>query len=120
MRTARSTSAPAITSWNAWRPGTTRKSHSAPATNWAPVDLKANYLSADQAGANNKFEQINLGGVYTMGSNKFFANVQRNEIDNGARGNAWSLAYSYALSKRTNLYTAYGSMRNNDARACSD
>jgi predicted porin len=77
-------------------------------------DVKANYLAADQAGANNKFEQINLGGVYTMGSNKFFANLQRNEIDNGARGNAWALAYSYALSKRTNLYTTYGSMRNNE------
>jgi predicted porin len=77
-------------------------------------DLKANYLTADQAGPNNKFKQVNLGGVYTMGSNKFFVNLQRNEIDNGARGNAWALAYSYALSKRTNLYTAYGSMRNNE------
>jgi predicted porin len=78
-------------------------------------DIKANYLAADQAGPNNKFEQINLGGVYTMGSNKFFVNLQRNEIDNGARGNAWAVAYSYALSKRTNVYTSYGSMRNNES-----
>jgi predicted porin len=77
-------------------------------------DIKANYLAADQAGANNKFEQINVGGAYTMGSNKFFVNLQRNEIDNGARGKAWAVAYSYALSKRTNLYTSYGSMRNNE------
>jgi predicted porin len=77
-------------------------------------DIKANYLAADQAGPNNKFEQINLGGAYTMGSNKFFVNLQRNAIDNGARGNAWAVAYSYALSKRTNVYTTYGSMRNNE------
>jgi predicted porin len=77
-------------------------------------DIKANYLSADQAGANNEFEQINLGAAYTMGANKFFINLQRNEIESGARGNAWAIAYSYALSKRTNLYTTYGSMRNNE------
>ena len=76
-------------------------------------DLKGNYLVADQTGNNNKFEQINVGGVYTMGANKFYANVQRNEIDNGAKGNAWAVAYSYALSKRTNVYTTYGTMRNN-------
>ncbi|MDB5793227.1 MAG: porin [Massilia sp.] len=78
------------------------------------VDIKANYLSADQAGANNEFEQINLGAAYTMGVNKFFVNLQRNETENGARGNAWAVAYSYALSKRTNLYTTYGAMRNNE------
>jgi predicted porin len=77
-------------------------------------DLKANYLAADQAGANNKFEQVNLGAAYTMGANKFFVNLQRNEIENGARGNAWAVAYSYALSKRTNVYTSYGAMRNNE------
>jgi len=76
-------------------------------------DLKGNYLVADPTGNNNKFEQINVGGVYTMGANKFYANVQRNEIDNGAKGNAWALAYSYSLSKRTNIYTTYGTMRNN-------
>jgi predicted porin len=77
-------------------------------------DFKANYLSADQAGANNEFEQVNLGAAYTVGVNKFFVNLQRNEIENGARGNAWAVAYSYALSKRTNLYTTYGAMRNNE------
>ncbi|MGJ9420278.1 porin [Massilia sp. CMS3.1] len=77
-------------------------------------DVKANYLAADQAGANNEFEQINVGAAYTMGVNKFFVNLQRNEIESGARGNAWAVAYSYALSKRTNLYTSYGSMRNNE------
>jgi len=49
-----------------------------------------------------------------MGVNKFFVNLQRNEIASGARGNAWAVAYAYSLSKRTNVYTTYGSMRNND------
>ena len=78
------------------------------------VDLKANYLAADQAGSNNKFEQINVGGAYTMGANKFFINLQRNEIESGARGNAWALAYAYSLSKRTSFYTSYGTVRNNE------
>ena len=78
------------------------------------VDLKANYLNADQAGANNEFEQINLGAAYTMGANKFFVNLQRNEIESGARGNAWAVAYSYSLSKRTSFYSSYGTVRNNE------
>ncbi|MGX4641868.1 porin [Massilia sp. SYSU DXS3249] len=78
------------------------------------VDLKANYLTADQAGANNEFEQINLGAAYTAGVNKFFVNLQRNEIESGARGNAWAVAYSYSLSKRTSFYTSYGTVRNNE------
>ena len=77
-------------------------------------DIKANYLSADQAGANNEYEQMNLGASYATGANKFFVNLQRNEIESGARGNAWAVAYTYSLSKRTNLYTSYGSMRNNE------
>ena len=77
-------------------------------------DFKANYLAADQAGSNNKFEQINAGASYAMGANKFFVNLQRNEIESGARGNAWALAYSYSLSKRTSLYTSYGTVRNNE------
>jgi predicted porin len=77
-------------------------------------ELKANYLAADQAGANKEFEQMNVGAAYAMGANKFFVNLQRNEIEGGARGNVWALAYTYSLSKRTNLYTSYGSMRNNE------
>ncbi|MFC5462327.1 porin [Massilia niabensis] len=79
-------------------------------------DFKANYLSADQAGSNNKFEQTNVGAAYGIGANKFFVNLQRNEIESGARGNAWAIAASHSLSKRTNLYTSYGTVRNN-ARA---
>ena len=77
-------------------------------------DFKANYLAADQAGANNEFEQVNVGAAFTAGANKFFVNLQRNEIESGARGNAWAIAATHSLSKRTNLYTSYGTVRNNE------
>lgn len=77
------------------------------------VELKGNYMAADPTGSNNKYEQVNLGAAYAFGANKLFANVQRNEMESGAKGNALSLAYSYTLSKRTNVYASYATMRNN-------
>jgi predicted porin len=76
-------------------------------------EVKGNWLVADAAGANNKFTQYNLGAAYAMGPGKFFVNLQQNKIENGARGNGWNLDYSYALSKRTNLYTGYARLNNN-------
>lgn len=78
------------------------------------IELKGNYFAADPAGANNKFEQINVGASMGFGPGTAYANLQRNEIANGARGNAFSVGYSYALSKRTNLYTSLAMIRNND------
>lgn len=76
-------------------------------------EVKGNWLVADQDGVNNKFTQYNLGAAMTSGAHKYFVNLQQNKIENGAKGNAWALAYSYALSKRTNLYGTYASLRNN-------
>lgn len=81
---------------------------------FAAVDVRASYASADPEGANNKFEQLNLGLSYTVDANKFFVNVQQNKLEGGAKGNGWALGYTYALSKRTNLYAAYATLRNND------
>jgi predicted porin len=78
------------------------------------IEFKGNYLVADQTGNNNKFEQFNLGAAMAMGPNKFFANVQQNKVEDGSKGNGFTLAYSYTLSKRTNLYASYASMRNNN------
>lgn len=77
------------------------------------LEIKANYLSADPDGANNKFKQYNLGAGYPFGPSKVYMNVQQNKLENGAKGNAWALAYSYSLSKRTNLYASYASLNNN-------
>lgn len=77
-------------------------------------ELKGNYMIADQSGANNEFKQANVGASYTMGSNKVFVNLQQNKTENGAKANTFAVAYSYSLSKRTNLYSAYASLRNNN------
>jgi predicted porin len=79
------------------------------------IEIKGNYLVADQAGANNKFEQLNLGAAMKLGAQgKVFANVQQNKLQNGAKGNGFTVAYSHALSKRTNLYASYAMLSNND------
>jgi predicted porin len=76
-------------------------------------EFKGNYLAADLAGPNNKFEQYNLGAAYSMGQNKFFFNAQQNKLE-AAKGKAFTVAYSYTLSKRTNVYASYAKMFNND------
>ena len=79
------------------------------------VEVKGNYMVADRAGANNKFEQANIGAAMAVGAaGKVFVNVQRNE-QASAKGNLIALAYSHSLSKRTNVYATVASMRNNSA-----
>ncbi|QYF93951.1 porin [Massilia sp. PAMC28688] len=77
------------------------------------VELKANYLTANPTGNNNKFEQLNVGASYAFGASKVLANVQRNELENGAKGNGFNVAYTYSLSKRTNVYANYARLSNN-------
>lgn len=81
------------------------------------IEFRGNYMTADPEGALNEYEQANLGASYTFGANKIYFNAQRNELETGAKGNLFSLAYSYSLSKRTNVYAAYASMRNNASGA---
>ncbi|WP_426100826.1 porin [Massilia sp. TSP1-1-2] len=78
------------------------------------IEFRGNYMTADPTGANNQYEQLNAGASYAFGANKVFGNYQRSELENGARGNGFSVAYSYTLSKRTNVYAAYATIRNND------
>lgn len=76
-------------------------------------EIKGNYLEADLTGPNNAYKNSNLGVSYTTGPNKFFVNFQQQKIESGAKGNTVSLAYTYSLSKRTNIYTTYAQLRNN-------
>ncbi len=78
-----------------------------------PVELRANYMTADPTGANNQYEQANAGVSYTFGVNKLFLNLQRSELESGAKGDLVSIAYTYNLSKRTNFYASYATLRNN-------
>ncbi len=76
-------------------------------------DFKGNYLVADPAGADNKFEQFNLGVSFGFGSGRLLANLQQNRIEGGAKGTALATTYSHELSKRTNLYASYARLSNN-------
>ena len=77
------------------------------------IEVKGNYMEADPTGANNKFEQINLGAAYSMAAHKFFANYQTDKLETGAKAHGLAVAYSYSLSKRTNVYASYSTLRNN-------
>jgi predicted porin len=76
-------------------------------------EVKGNYIKADPTGANNQFEQMNLGGAWGVAAHKVFANYQTNELETGAKGHGVTLAYTYALSKRTNVYASYATLSNN-------
>jgi predicted porin len=80
-------------------------------------DLRAAYMEADPEGANNEYKFTTVGGVFTAGPNKFYASLHQQKLETGAKGNGFSLAYSYALSKRTNLYSSYAHVRNNGRAA---
>jgi predicted porin len=76
------------------------------------IEIKGNWMVADPEAA-TKFTQYNLGAAMGFGPGKVFVNLQQNKLATGERGNALAIDYSYALSKRTNLYTGYAKMRNN-------
>ena len=78
------------------------------------IELRGNYMVADPEGNNNKYKQANAGASYTFGSNKIYTNFSQSKLENGAKGNGFSVAYSYSLSKRTNIYVAAAKIKNND------
>jgi predicted porin len=80
-------------------------------------EIKGNYLAVDQYGALPTFKEYNLGAGYPFGASKVYVNAQQNKLSTGARGTALALAYSYTLSKRTNLYASYAHMNNNASGA---
>jgi predicted porin len=81
--------------------------------NFGAFDLRGSYMEADPEGANNEFRHYILGGSYTAGVNKFFLAAHQQRMETGGRGKGFSLAYTYTLSKRTNLYTSYARVNNN-------
>ena len=55
--------------------------------------------------------------MFTSGPNTFYLSGHQQKLETGAKGNGFSVAYSYTLSKRTNLYSSYGRVRNNGRAA---
>jgi predicted porin len=78
-------------------------------------EIKANWMAADREGS-AKYKQANLGGSMPFGSHRVYANYQQQKQGN-AKGNGWALAYTYSLSKRTNVYASYASLDNNASGA---
>jgi predicted porin len=74
-------------------------------------EIKANWMQADREGS-TKYKQANLGASMPFGAHRVYANYQQQKQGN-AKGNAWALAYTYSLSKRTNVYASYASLENN-------
>ena len=81
--------------------------------NFGAFDLRGSYMEADPEGPNNEFRHYIVGGSFTAGANKFFLAAHQQRLETGARGKGFSLAYTYTLSKRTNLYTSYARVNNN-------
>ncbi|MGH8856169.1 MAG: porin, partial [Telluria sp.] len=81
--------------------------------NFGAFDLRGSYVVANLTGPNNEFKYTTLGGSYTAGANKFFLSAHQQKLETGAKGNGFSVAYAYTLSKRTNVYSSYGRVRNN-------
>lgn len=77
------------------------------------VHLKANYLASDPIGPSNKFEQFNVGVSAALGHGRLYTSVQQNKDQTGARAKGFAATYSYDLSKRTNAFLSYASLRNN-------
>jgi predicted porin len=77
------------------------------------VEARGNWLVADLEGPSNRFSQFNVGAAMAFGPGKVYVNLQRNKMDTGARGTAYAIAYTYTISKRTNLYTTLATLRNN-------
>ena len=84
-------------------------------------EVRGGYMAADPELANrveNKYEQLNAGVSYGFGANRVFLNYQQQEQELGdAKGRALTLAYTYTLSKRTNVYASYAKLRNNNDAA---
>ena len=76
-------------------------------------EIKGNRMVADQAAPGNKFTESNLGVAYGFDAHKFFANYKQNRLSNGGKGKGYTLAYTYTMSKRTNLYANNASLTNN-------
>jgi predicted porin len=85
--------------------------------NFGAFDVRGSHVVADLTGPNNEFEYNTVGASYTAGASKFFFSLHQQKLETGAKGNGFSLAYAYTLSKRTNVYSTYARLNNNSLGA---
>jgi len=75
-------------------------------------EIKANWMKAERPAVAD-YKQANIGGSIPFGAHRVYVNFQQQKQAN-AEGKTWALAYTYSLSKRTNLYASYASLDNNN------
>jgi len=73
-------------------------------------EIKANWMKAERPAVAD-YKQANIGGSIPFGPHRFYVNYQQQK-QASAEGKTWALAYTYSLSKRTNLYASYASLDN--------
>jgi len=79
------------------------------AYNLGPAKVFLNYQEDDGAVAGTKKVKAVLAGVKApVGPGNFWAQYGSSKQDGSDRNNVVTLGYSYSLSKRTSLYTAFG------------
>ncbi len=84
------------------------------AANWdlGVAKVFAAYADNDWAGAGKSHDYL-VGATAPFGPHTFIASYIRKDVRNSrADADQWGLGYTYALSKRTNLYAAYGRIDN--------
>jgi predicted porin len=73
-----------------------------------------NKINAGPLNAEFKQQDYMIGVTVPFGSNTIFADYtyKKDKVADSANASQFALGYTYALSKRTNLYTAYTHVRN--------
>lgn len=79
------------------------------------VDAMAGY-ARNHGLAGARSEDLVVGVIVPLGAHKVYASYIRHDDQTAARrdANQWALGYSYALSRRTDLYAAYGHITNSN------
>jgi len=81
---------------------------------FGPASVNAGYM--DNKGLGIESRDYLIGATAPLGAGKFMISYIRKDDRTAADSDAnqWALGYTYALSKRTNLYTAYAKIKNDN------
>ncbi len=86
--------------------------------NFGPVEATVGYANNHGlAGAHS--DDVVVGAIVPMGAHRFMVSYVRHDDKTSAHrdANQWALGYTYTLSKRTDLYAAYGHINNSNGAA---
>ena len=79
--------------------------------------LRVGWGKADPDGSSNNLTQVHAGAAYVVGAGEAYIQFQqlKREAASGTapKANNFGLGYVYNVSKRSQVYAAYGQVRNN-------